>query len=177
MTFTRVRINRNLDSSGHIKLATKVGAAVAASLSGLMASLIGVNAPPQIIFILLFNTPSYLVRVNFSAQAIPANLIRVVMAANQHLFKWDQAPLFIVSIVFGYAGVFVGHHIGRVLGPKSYDLFVLCLLLLSVMVMITSSVTVLLFTTFLIVIATGVSARVEMVKNKPIIVAQREAEM
>lgn len=160
MTFTRVRINRNLDSSGHIRLATKVGAAVAASLAGLMASLTGVNAPPQIIFILLFDAPNYMVRVNFSVQSIPANLIRFVMAANQHLFTWDQVPLFIVTIVFGYAGVFVGHHIGCVLGPKSFNLFVLCLLLLSAMVTITSSVTILLFSTFLTVMATGVSARV-----------------
>jgi len=177
MTYTRVRVNRNLDDKGKIKMSTKVGAAVAASVAGLMASLTGVNAPPQIIFILLYDAPNYIVRVNFSAQSIPSNIFRFAMAVGLRKFTADQIPIFFVSIVFGYTGVFVGNAVGRLLGPKSFNLFVLCLLLLSSLVMVTSSVALLMLCTIGAFSATAAFAYWENVTNKPILQEQQQAEM
>ncbi|CAD2217673.1 hypothetical protein AGDE_02019 [Angomonas deanei] len=139
LTYTRVRINRNLDENGKIKMTTKIGAAVAASVAGIMTSLTGVNAPPQIIFILLFDAPNYIVRVNFSAQSIPSNVLRFILGIPNGLFSWDQIPLFLDVVVFGFAGVVVGNHVGRMLGPNAFNYFVLCLLLLSALSMVTKN--------------------------------------
>lgn len=177
MTYTRVRVNRNLDNRGKIKMSTKVGAAVAASVAGLMASLTGVNAPPQIIFILLYDAPNYIVRVNFSAQSIPSNIFRFALAVGLRKFTADQIPIFFVSIVFGYTGVFVGNAVGRLLGPKSFNLFVLSLLLLSSLVMVTRSAALLMLCTIGAFSATAAFAYWENVRNKPILKEQQQAEM
>lgn len=177
MTYTRVRINRNMDANGKIKMSTKIGAAVAASIAGIMASLTGVNAPPQIIFILLYDAPNYIVRVNFSAQSIPSNIIRFFMAVGQGSFKWNMAPLLIDVIVFGFAGVFVGNKIGRLLGPNSFNIFVLCLLLLCSLAMVGGYQSLLIFSTVLTVVITIVCGYLENKKNKPLIEQQRVSEL
>ncbi|KAK7197878.1 Sulfite exporter TauE/SafE [Novymonas esmeraldas] len=177
MTFTRVRINRNIDANGKIKMSTKIGAAVAASLAGLMASLTGVNAPPQIIFILLFDAPNYIVRVNFSAQSIPSNIVRFIMAAFNGSFTWAMLPLMIDVVVFGFAGVFVGNRVGRLLGPQSFNVFVLCLLLLCSLAMVGKWQKLLLFCTFLTGVITVVCGYLENKRNKPIIEKQRLSEL
>ena len=177
MTYTRVRINRNIDANGKIKMNTKIGAAVAASVAGIMASLTGVNAPPQIIFILLYDAPNYIVRVNFSAQSIPSNVIRFFMAVAQGSFAWNMAPLLIDVIVFGFAGVFVGNKIGRLLGPNSFNIFVLCLLLLCSLAMMGDFKELLIASTLLTIVITFVCGYLENKKNKPIIEQQRISEL
>ncbi|KPA81183.1 hypothetical protein ABB37_04521 [Leptomonas pyrrhocoris] len=177
MTYTRVRINRNIDANGKIKMNTKIGAAVAASVAGIMASLTGVNAPPQIIFILLYDAPNYIVRVNFSAQSIPSNVIRFFMAVAQGSFMWEMAPLLIDVVVFGFAGVFVGNKIGRLLGPRSFNVFVLCLLLLCSLAMMGHYEKLLIAATGLTVVITVVCGYLENKKNKPIVEKQRLSEL
>lgn len=179
MTYTRVRINRNLDANGKIKLSTKIGASVAASVAGFMTSLTGVNAPPQIIFILLYDAPNYIVRVNFSAQSIPGNIVRFLMVAvnGPFVFTWAMVPLFLDCIIFGFAGVFVGNQVGRLLGPQSFNIFVLCLLLLCSLAMVNRSVVGLTLCLIITLIVTVVAAYLENKRNKPIIEAQREAEL
>ncbi|KAG5495127.1 hypothetical protein JKF63_02180 [Porcisia hertigi] len=177
MTFTRVRINRNIDANGKIKMSTKIGAAVAASLAGFMASLTGVNAPPQIIFILLFDAPNYIVRVNLSAQSIPGNIIRFIMAVWNGSFNQAMIPLMIVVVVFGFAGVFVGNHIGRLLGPQSFNVFVVCLLLLCSLAMVGEWQTLLTICTILTGIITVGCGYFENKSNKPIIERQLLSEL
>ncbi|KPI83378.1 hypothetical protein ABL78_7593 [Leptomonas seymouri] len=177
MVYTRVRINRNIDANGKIKMNTKIGAAVAASVAGIMASLTGVNAPPQIIFILLYDAPNYIVRVNFSAQSIPSNVIRFFLAVAQGSFEWDMVPLLIDVIIFGFAGVFVGNKIGRLLGPKSFNIFVLCLLLLCSLAMMGHYERLLIAATVLTIVITVVCGYLENKKNKPIIEKQRLSEL
>jgi uncharacterized membrane protein YfcA len=177
MTYTRVRINRNINANGKIKMSTKIGAAVAASVAGIMASLTGVNAPPQIIFILLYDAPNYIVRVNFSAQSIPSNVIRFFMAVAQGSFAWAMAPLLIDVIIFGFAGVFVGNRIGRLLGPNSFNIFVLCLLLLCSLAMMGHYETLLIVCTILTIVITVVCGYLENKKNKPLIEQQRLSEL
>ncbi|KAG5469078.1 hypothetical protein LSCM4_02474 [Leishmania orientalis] len=177
MTFTRVRINRNIDASGKIKMNTKIGAAVAASLAGIMASLTGVNAPPQIIFILLFDAPNYIVRVNFSAQSIPSNIVRFIMAVCNGCFDWSMVPLMIDVVVFGFAGVFVGNRVGRLLGPQSFNVFVLCLLLLCSLAMMTEWQSLLVLCTILTGIITVVCGYLENKRNKPLVEKQRLSEL
>ncbi|KAG5469437.1 hypothetical protein LSCM1_02657 [Leishmania martiniquensis] len=177
MTFTRVRINRNIDATGKIKMSTKIGAAVAASLAGIMASLTGVNAPPQIIFILLFDAPNYIVRVNFSAQSIPSNIVRFAMAAWNGSFSWAMVPLMIDVIVFGFAGVFVGNRVGRLLGPQSFNVFVLCLLLLCSLAMMSKWQSLLVLCAILAGIITVVCGYLENKRNKPLVEKQRLSEL
>ncbi|CBZ29959.1 hypothetical protein, unknown function [Leishmania mexicana MHOM/GT/2001/U1103] len=177
MTFTRVRINRNIDANGKIKMSTKISAAVAASLAGIMASLTGVNAPPQIIFILLFDAPNYIVRVNFSAQSIPGNVVRFIMAVWNGSFTWAMIPLMIDVVIFGFAGVFVGNRIGRLLGPQSFNVFVLCLLLLCSLAMVGKWQNLLIICTILTGIITVACGYFENKRNKPIIEKQRVSEL
>ncbi|KPA81185.1 hypothetical protein ABB37_04523 [Leptomonas pyrrhocoris] len=143
MSYTRVRVNRNLDENGKIKLSTKIGAAIAAAVSGIMGSLTGVGAPPQIMFILLFDVPQYIMRVNFAMQSIPSAALRFIYACSTGLFTKEMIPLFATSVISGYLGIYFGVKLGKMLGPKSYNVFVLVLLLLSSLVMITESVAVL----------------------------------
>ncbi|KPI82559.1 hypothetical protein ABL78_8430 [Leptomonas seymouri] len=153
MTYTRVRVNRNLDENGKIKLSTKVGAAIAALLSGVMGSLTGVGGPPQIIFVLLLDVPQYIMRVNFTMQSVPSAALRFIYACSTGLFTREMVPLFATSVVSGYIGIVIGVKLGKMLGPKSYSIFVLVLLLLSSLVMITESVAVLIsFTVFAILL-------------------------
>ncbi|KAK7197879.1 hypothetical protein NESM_000742200 [Novymonas esmeraldas] len=158
LVYTRVRVNRNLTEEGKIKISTKVGAACAATVSGLMGSLTGVGAPPQIIFILLFDVPAYIFRVNFSVQSIPSAAIRFIFACSTGMLTKDMVPLFFTSVVGGYAGLVAGVMLGKVLGPKSYNVFVLALLLLSSLIMITTSVMVLMsFTAVGAIVTVGVA--------------------
>ncbi|AIO01456.1 hypothetical protein LPMP_331640 [Leishmania panamensis] len=177
MTFTRVRINRNIDANGKIKMSAKVGATVAASLAGMMASLTGVNAPPQIIFILIFDAPNYIVRVNFSAQSIPSNIVRFIMAVWNGSFTSAMVPLMIVVVIFGFAGVFVGNRVGRLLGPQSFNVFVLCLLLLCSLAMMDKWQNFLIICTILTGIITISCAYLENKHNKPLIEKQRLSEL
>ncbi|GET91907.1 hypothetical protein, unknown function [Leishmania tarentolae] len=177
MTFTRVRINRNIDANGKIKMSTKISAAVAASIAGIMASLTGVNAPPQVIFILLFDVPSYMVRVNFSAQSIPGNVVRVIMAVWNGSFTSAIIPLMIDVVIFGFAGVFVGNRLGRLLGPQSFNVFVLCLLLLCSLAMVSEWQNLLIICTILTGIVTVVCGYLENQRDKPIIEQQRLSEL
>lgn len=149
--YTRVRINRNLDESGKIKRTTKVGASFAAALSGIMGSLTGVGAPPQIIFVLLFDVPQYIIRVNFCIQSIPSAAFRFIVACTTPLFTWTMVPMFIVAILFGYAGIFFGNYLGKMMGPKGYNVFVLSLLLVASLIMMTTNVAVLIISTLLCV--------------------------
>lgn len=159
MLYTRVRVNRNLDENGRVKRTTKIGASVAALLSGIMGSLTGVGGPPHIIFVLLFDVPQYIMRVNFSMQSIPSAALRFIYACSTGLFTTAMIPLFVNSLIGNYIGIVLGVKLGKMLGPKSYSIFVLVLLLLSSLVMITKSVTLLVSLTviaFLVTIAAAV---------------------
>jgi uncharacterized membrane protein YfcA len=154
LSYTRVRVNRNLDENGRIKLSTKIGASVASAVSGIMGSLTGVGAPPQIIFILVFDVPQYIVRVNFAMQSIPSAALRFIFACSTGLFSKAMIPLFVNTLIAGYIGIFIGVKLGKMLGPKSFSVFVLVLLLLSSLVMVTESVAVLVSFTVIVFLLT-----------------------
>lgn len=153
LTYTRVRVNRNLDANGKIKRSTKIAAAISAAFTGVMGSLTGVGAPPQIIFILLLDVPQYVILVNFCMQSIPSALARFVMACAMHLFHPDMVPIFVNALIAGYAGLFVGMRLGKLMGPTSYSTFVFSILMLASLIMITTSSALLVVAT---VLCTGV---------------------
>lgn len=62
-----------------------------------------------------------------------------------------MVPMFIVAILFGYAGIFFGNYLGKMMGPKGYNVFVLSLLLVASLIMMTTNVAVLIISTLLCV--------------------------
>lgn len=161
------RRNRNFDEHGKIKTSTKVCAGVASALSGVMGSLTGVGAPPQIIFILLLDVPNSIIRINFCLSSIPSAAFRFIMACSKPLLSVEMIPMLVTSVLSGYAGIYAGYRLGQIFGPRSYSVFVLLLLIVASLIMMTTNLIILLSSIVLMVVVTTITAVYERLHTPP----------
>ncbi|CAD2217674.1 hypothetical protein ADEAN_000515400 [Angomonas deanei] len=141
-----------------------------------MGSLTGVGGPAQIIFILLFDVPNYMIKVNFCMQSIPSAAVRFFAALFNGTLKSGMIPYFINSLIAGYVGIYIGSRMGKLVGPMSYNIFVLGLLLISSLIMITNNVWLLMGSLLVTLTITIGVAYWELKKMKPAVDSQRALE-
>lgn len=116
-----------------------IGCGLASFCGGVAGALTGVGGPPWMIFILVQDVPSFVVRLLFPLSSLPATYSRFAMALRDGLISTDVIPYHGVALAGGVIGVLVGFARGKLVGPQAFNTVVLSLIVLAAMVVLTEN--------------------------------------
>lgn len=151
----------------------QIATAVTSAIAGLTSSLTGVGGPPFMILILACDLPPAFVRLLFPLATLPSLYVRYGMAIHDRLITVDMLPFHAAGVAAGVVGVLCGNRIGRCVGPKTFNVVVLVLLVLAAMMMLMD---VPLLTLSLLAAGVFVMGFVWIRENKEIAAAAEAAE-
>jgi uncharacterized membrane protein YfcA len=130
------RLDHVLQTHPAMERKVQVATAITSAISGLTGALTGIGGPPFMILILLFDLPPPFVRLLFPVATLPSVYVRYALALRDGLITRDMLPYHGISVCAGVVGVLCGNRIGRCVGPKTFNVVVLVLLILAALVML-----------------------------------------
>ena len=133
---------RSAAEGGGVSAAGLIGCTLASFSGGVAGALTGVGGPPWMIFILVQDVPSFVVRLLFPLSSLPATYSRFAMAVRDGLIHWEVLPYHAVALAGGVIGVLTGYACGKRVGPQAFNAVVLSLIVLAAMVVLTQNPTI-----------------------------------